>query len=104
MIRRPPRSTLFPYTTLFRSKTASGLIVTTLKPGDGASPAATDRVKVHYHGTLTDGTVFDSSVKRGEPLTIALGGGVIKCWSEGVPLMKIGGKSQIGRASCRERV
>src|SRR2546426_1314859 len=76
-------------------KTASGLIVTTLKPGDGASPAATDRVKVHYHGTLTDGTVFDSSVKRGEPLTIALGGGVIKCWSEGVPLMKVGGKSRL---------
>src|SRR5438094_917610 len=62
---------------------------------DGASPAATDRVKVHYHGTLTDGTVFDSSVKRGEPLTIALGGGVIKCWSEGVPLMKVGGKSRL---------
>jgi len=76
-------------------KTASGLIVTPLKPGDGASPAATDRVKVHYHGTLTDGTVFDSSVKRGEPLTIALGGGVIKCWSEGVPLMKVGGKSRL---------
>jgi len=76
-------------------KTTSGLIVTTLKPGDGASPAATDRVKVHYHGTLTDGTVFDSSIKRGEPLTIALGGGVIKCWSEGVPLMKVGGKSRL---------
>jgi FKBP-type peptidyl-prolyl cis-trans isomerase FkpA len=75
-------------------KTASGLIITTLKPGDGASPAATDRVKVHYQGSLTDGTVFDSSVKRGEPLTIGLGGGVIKCWSEGVPLMKVGGKSR----------
>ena len=76
-------------------KTASGLIIVTLKAGNGASPAASDRVKVHYHGTLTDGTVFDSSVKRGEPLTIGLGGGVIKCWSEGVALMKVGGKSRL---------
>ncbi|PYM43629.1 MAG: peptidylprolyl isomerase [Candidatus Rokuibacteriota bacterium] len=76
-------------------KTASGLIMSTLKPGDGASPAASDKVKVHYEGKLIDGTVFDSSVKRGEPLTIALGGGVIKCWSEGVPLMKVGGKSRL---------
>jgi FKBP-type peptidyl-prolyl cis-trans isomerase FkpA len=75
-------------------KTASGMIVTTLKPGDGASPTAADRVKVHYHGTLVDGTEFDSSVKRGEPLTIGLTGGIIKCWSEGVPLMKVGGKSR----------
>jgi FKBP-type peptidyl-prolyl cis-trans isomerase FkpA len=51
-------------------------------------------VKVHYHGTLVDGTEFDSSVKRGEPLTIGLAGGIIKCWSEGVPLMKVGGKSR----------
>jgi FKBP-type peptidyl-prolyl cis-trans isomerase FkpA len=75
-------------------KTTSGLIVTTLKTGDGASPTAADRVKVHYHGTLVDGTEFDSSVKRGEPLTIGLTGGIIKCWSEGVPLMKVGGKSR----------
>ena|SRR5436190_20596322 len=75
-------------------KTASGLIVTTLKAGDGASPTAADRVKVHYHGTLIDGTEFDSSVKRGEPMTIGLTGGIIKCWSEGVPLMKVGGKSR----------
>src|SRR5881628_3647685 len=54
-------------------KTASGLIMSTLKPGDGASPAASDKVKVHYEGKLIDGTVFDSSVKRGEPLTIGLG-------------------------------
>jgi FKBP-type peptidyl-prolyl cis-trans isomerase FkpA len=75
-------------------KTASGLIITTLKAGNGVSPTTADRVKVHYHGTLVDGTEFDSSVKRGEPLTIGLAGGIIKCWSEGVPLMKVGGKSR----------
>jgi FKBP-type peptidyl-prolyl cis-trans isomerase FkpA len=75
-------------------KTASGAIVKTLKEGTGASPTAADTVKVHYHGTLTDGTVFDSSVKRGEPATFPLGG-VIKCWTEGVQLMKVGGKSRL---------
>ena len=75
-------------------KTASGLIMSTLKPGDGASPAASDKVKVHYEGKLIDGTVFDSSVKRGEPLTIGLGS-IIKCWSEGLPMMKVGGKSRL---------
>ena len=75
-------------------KTASGMIITTLKPGTGPSPTTADRVKVHYQGTLVDGTEFDSSVKRGEPLTIGLAGGIIKCWSEGVPLMKVGGKSR----------
>ena len=53
------------------TRTASGLIITTLKPGTGPSPKATDKVKVHYHGTLTDGTVFDSSVQRGEPIDAA---------------------------------
>src|SRR5437762_2490331 len=75
-------------------KTASGLIMSTLKPGDGATPAASDKVKVHYEGKLSDGTVFDSSVKRGEPLTIGLGS-IIKCWSEGLPMMKVGGKSRL---------
>jgi len=75
-------------------RTASGLVVTTLKPGTGAAPKATDTVKVHYHGTLTDGTVFDSSVQRGQPATLALNG-VIRCWAEGVPLMKVGGKSRL---------
>ncbi len=77
------------------TRTASGLIITTLKPGTGASPKVTDKVKVHYHGTLIDGTVFDSSVERKEPITLGLVGGIIKCWSEGVPLMKVGGKSRL---------
>ena len=76
------------------TRTASGMIITTVKAGDGASPKATDRVKVHYQGALTDGTVFDSSVKRNEPLTLALTS-VIKCWTEGVPMMKVGGKSKL---------
>ncbi|HXH83404.1 MAG TPA: FKBP-type peptidyl-prolyl cis-trans isomerase [Candidatus Tectomicrobia bacterium] len=76
------------------TKTPSGAVVTTLKAGTGASPAATDRVKVHYHGTLTDGTVFDSSVQRGEPATIPLDK-VITCWSEAIPTMKVGGKSRL---------
>jgi FKBP-type peptidyl-prolyl cis-trans isomerase FkpA/FKBP-type peptidyl-prolyl cis-trans isomerase FklB len=75
-------------------KTSSGLIITEIKPGTGESPKATDRVKVHYHGTLRDGTVFDSSVKRGEPATFPLNG-VIPCWTEGVQLMKVGGKSKL---------
>jgi FKBP-type peptidyl-prolyl cis-trans isomerase FkpA len=76
------------------TKTPSGLIITTLKPGTGPSPKATDKVKVHYHGTLADGTVFDSSVQRGEPIVLPLNS-VIKCWSEGVQLMKVGGKSKL---------
>jgi len=75
-------------------KTASGLIISAVKPGTGASPKATDTVKVHYHGTLTDGSVFDSSVQRGEPATFPVNG-VIKCWTEGVQLMKVGGKSRL---------
>jgi FKBP-type peptidyl-prolyl cis-trans isomerase FkpA len=74
-------------------KTPSGLILTTLKEGAGASPKATDTVKVHYHGTLPNGKVFDSSVQRKEPATFPLNG-VIKCWTEGVQLMKVGGKSR----------
>jgi FKBP-type peptidyl-prolyl cis-trans isomerase FkpA/FKBP-type peptidyl-prolyl cis-trans isomerase FklB len=76
------------------TKTSSGLIIKTLKPGTGATPKPTDKVKVHYQGTLTDGTVFDSSVQRGEPVTFPLNG-VIKCWTEGVQLMKVGGKSRL---------
>jgi FKBP-type peptidyl-prolyl cis-trans isomerase FkpA/FKBP-type peptidyl-prolyl cis-trans isomerase FklB len=76
------------------TKTESGIVITTIKPGTGASPKATDTVKVHYHGTLIDGTVFDSSVKRGEPATFPLGQ-VIKCWTEGVQHIKVGGKSRL---------
>jgi FKBP-type peptidyl-prolyl cis-trans isomerase FkpA/FKBP-type peptidyl-prolyl cis-trans isomerase FklB len=75
-------------------KLPSGVIVTTLKPGTGATPAATDKVKVHYHGTLIDGTVFDSSVQRGEPVTFPLNQ-VVPCWTEGVQQMKVGGKSRL---------
>ena len=76
------------------TKTESGIVITTLKPGSGAAPKTTDTVKVHYHGTLIDGTVFDSSVKRGEPATFPLGQ-VIKCWTEGVQQIKVGGKSRL---------
>jgi FKBP-type peptidyl-prolyl cis-trans isomerase FkpA/FKBP-type peptidyl-prolyl cis-trans isomerase FklB len=76
------------------TRTPSGLIITTLKAGNGAAPKTTDRVKVHYHGALTDGTVFDSSVQRGEPIVLPLGG-VIKCWTEGVSMMRVGGKSRL---------
>jgi len=75
-------------------KTESGLIYTQLKAGTGPSPAATDTVTVHYHGTLRDGTVFDSSVERGEPAKFPLNR-VIPCWTEGVALMKVGGKSRL---------
>lgn len=75
-------------------KLPSGVLVTTIKPGTGPTPAATDKVKVHYHGTLTDGTVFDSSVQRNEPATFPLNQ-VIKCWTEGVQQMKVGGKSRL---------
>jgi FKBP-type peptidyl-prolyl cis-trans isomerase FkpA/FKBP-type peptidyl-prolyl cis-trans isomerase FklB len=76
------------------TRTSSGLVIATLKPGNGASPKASDTVKVHYHGTLIDGSVFDSSVQRGEPATFPLGS-VIPCWIEGLQLMKVGGKSRL---------
>jgi FKBP-type peptidyl-prolyl cis-trans isomerase FkpA len=75
-------------------KTASGAIVTTLKEGKGPSPKASDTVKVHYQGTLVDGTVFDSSLQRGQPATFPLAN-VIKCWTEGVQEIKVGGKSRL---------
>ena len=74
------------------TKTESGLIYSVIKAGNGASPAATDKVRVHYHGTLRDGTVFDSSVERDEPAEFPLNR-VIACWTEGVAMMKEGGKS-----------
>ena len=71
--------------------TESGLQYEVLKQGNGRKPSATDKVKVHYHGTLIDGTVFDSSVERGEPITFALSG-VIAGWTEGLQLMPVGSK------------
>lgn len=71
--------------------TASGLQYEVLKQGTGAMPKPTDMVKVHYHGTLIDGSVFDSSVDRGEPAVFQLDQ-VIPGWTEGLQLMKTGGK------------
>lgn len=72
--------------------TASGLQYEVLKRGDGKeSPKATDKVKVHYHGTTIDGSVFDSSVERGEPISFGLNQ-VISGWTEGVQLMHVGDK------------
>ena len=75
-------------------KTASGIGITTLKAGTGASPKSTDTVKVHYRGTLTNGNEFDSSYKRGQPATFPLNR-VIACWTEGVQTMKVGGKTKL---------
>lgn len=71
--------------------TESGLQYEPLKEGDGERPADTSRVTVHYHGTLINGTVFDSSVERGEPATFGLNQ-VIPGWTEGLQLMSVGSK------------
>lgn len=71
--------------------TESGLQYIVLKEGTGKNPSATDKVKVHYHGTLIDGTVFDSSVDRGEPSEFGVNR-VIKGWTEGLQLMNVGAK------------
>ncbi|MBQ0073825.1 MAG: FKBP-type peptidyl-prolyl cis-trans isomerase [Prevotella sp.] len=71
--------------------TASGLQYTVIKEGTGKQPKATDKVKCHYEGFLTDGTVFDSSVQRGEPAVFPLNA-VIAGWTEGLQLMKEGAK------------
>ena len=74
--------------------TASGLQYSIRSQGDGPRPGPDATVKVHYHGTLIDGTVFDSSVQRKEPATFSLGN-VIKCWTEGLQQIKVGGKSRL---------
>jgi FKBP-type peptidyl-prolyl cis-trans isomerase FklB len=71
--------------------TASGLQYLVIKEGTGEKPSETSTVKVHYHGTLADGTVFDSSVDRGEPIEFNVNG-VIKGWTEGLQLMPVGSK------------
>jgi FKBP-type peptidyl-prolyl cis-trans isomerase FklB len=73
--------------------TASGLQYTVIKEGAGKSPKATDTVVCHYEGFLTNGTVFDSSIQRGEPASFPLNG-VIAGWTEGLQLMKEGGKNR----------
>ena len=74
--------------------TPSGLVYRSLRDGNGASPSAADNVKVHYRGTLANGTEFDSSYKRNAPAQFPLGG-VIPCWTEGVQKMKVGGKAKL---------
>jgi FKBP-type peptidyl-prolyl cis-trans isomerase FkpA len=72
----------------------SGVIIVPMTEGDGEMPAASDTVTVHYHGTLRDGTVFDSSVERDMPATFPLSG-VIPCWTEGVQRIAVGGKAKL---------
>lgn len=75
-------------------KTASGLVIKVLRPGNGPSPKETDKVKVNYEGRLINGNVFDSSYKRGQPAEFPLNG-VIKCWTEGVQKMQVGEEAQL---------
>ena len=72
----------------------SGLVYRSLREGDGPSPAATDKVRVHYRGTFPDGREFDSSYKTNNPAEFPLNR-VIKCWTEGVQKMKVGGKAKL---------
>jgi len=76
------------------TKSETGLVMTTITEGKGAMPKATDKVKVHYRGTLLDGTEFDSSFKRKRPAEFPLNR-VIPCWTEGVQKMKVGGKARL---------
>jgi len=74
--------------------TASGLVYRSLKDGSGASPSASDVVKVNYRGTFPDGREFDSSYKRNQAIEFPLGN-VIPCWTEGLQRMKVGGKAKL---------
>jgi FKBP-type peptidyl-prolyl cis-trans isomerase FkpA len=73
---------------------ASSLQITHVVEGTGPSPKATDVVRVHYTGTFEDGTVFDSSVQRGQPASFPLNR-VIPCWTQGLQQMKVGGKAKL---------
>jgi FKBP-type peptidyl-prolyl cis-trans isomerase FkpA len=75
-------------------KLPTGVEVTHIKVGKGAKPTGTSAVKVHYEGKLADGTVFDSSYKRGEPISFPLNR-VIPCWTQGVQTMAVGGKAKL---------
>eukprot|EP00560_Eucampia_antarctica_P009834 CAMPEP_0197831282 /NCGR_PEP_ID=MMETSP1437-20131217/8941_1 /TAXON_ID=49252 ORGANISM="Eucampia antarctica, Strain CCMP1452" /NCGR_SAMPLE_ID=MMETSP1437 /ASSEMBLY_ACC=CAM_ASM_001096 /LENGTH=250 /DNA_ID=CAMNT_0043434137 /DNA_START=58 /DNA_END=810 /DNA_ORIENTATION=+ len=75
-------------------KTDSGMVYYSMKEGEGEMPTTANTVEVHYHGTLIDGTVFDSSVDRGQTIKFPLGG-VIKGWQEGLAMMKEGGKATL---------
>jgi FKBP-type peptidyl-prolyl cis-trans isomerase len=75
-------------------QTSSGLQYLVINPGEGRKPGPTDVVRVNYRGTLLDGTEFDSSYKRNEPIEFPLNG-VIKGWTEGLQLIKEGGKIQL---------
>jgi FKBP-type peptidyl-prolyl cis-trans isomerase FkpA len=75
-------------------RTASGIVFISMTEGTGANPTPTSTVRVHYHGTLRDGTVFDSSVQRNEPISFPLNG-VIACWTEAVQKIKVGGKAKL---------
>jgi FKBP-type peptidyl-prolyl cis-trans isomerase FkpA/FKBP-type peptidyl-prolyl cis-trans isomerase FklB len=75
-------------------KSPAGFVIQEITPGTGASPTLNDQVKVHYKGTLIDGTVFDSSLDRGQPAVFPLNR-VIPCWTQGLQMMKVGGKSRL---------
>lgn len=75
-------------------KLPSGVVVNHVKPGNGVAPTADSTVRVHYRGTLADGTEFDSSYKRKEAISFPLRG-VIACWTQGVQKIKVGGKATL---------
>jgi FKBP-type peptidyl-prolyl cis-trans isomerase FkpA len=75
-------------------RSATGVVVIPITEGTGANPTEASTVRVHYHGTLRDGSVFDSSVDRGEPISFPLSN-VISCWTEGVQKIKVGGKAKL---------
>ncbi len=76
-------------------KLADGVLIETVSEGKGAGPAPGDTVKVNYKGTLSDGTVFDTSEKHGGPQTMKLDTKIVKCWNQGMQFMKVGGKAKL---------